>query len=68
MWSDASNYIWASNYKQGDDVWNKLRSTWMGIRRGGMWGEVDRRSMKGGRGRRRAQQGEPRGVDVKPTV
>ena len=43
MWSDASNYKRASNYKQGDDVWNKLRSAWMGLRRGGMWGEVDRR-------------------------
>ena len=43
MWSDASNYKRASNYEQGDDVWNKLRSAWMGLRRGGMWGEVDRR-------------------------
>ena len=40
----------------------------MGIRRGGMWGEVERRSLKGGGGRRLVQRGEPIGVDVQPTV
>ena len=32
----------ASNYTLGDDVRNKLRRVHgMGIRRGGMWGEVE---------------------------
>ena len=40
----------------------------MGIRRGGMWDEVDRKSLKGAGEKRRVQQGEPRGVDVQPRV
>ena len=40
----------------------------MGIRKGGMWGEGEDDHSRGTGRRRLVQQGEPRGVDVQPTV
>ena len=67
MWSDV---IEASNCKWGgDDVRSKLRRVHgMGIRRGGMWGEMDRRSLKGVKGKEACPERGAKEVDVRSTV
>ena len=40
----------------------------MGIRRGGMWGEMDRRSLKGFRGKEACPERGAKEVDVRSTV